>query len=255
MIILIKATGILNKMIIYLITNIVNGKLYVGQTRAPLKVRWSQHVYAKNKPTPLVKAIAKYGLENFEIKEIAKASSLEELNAMEIQKIKELNSLVPNGYNIRLGGCRSAVSEETRKKISESRIGPKHHFYGKKLSEEHRKKLSESRKGRNMSEETKLKISMAHKGSKSHKWGKPQSEETKAKRSRALKGRVFSTEHLAKIKEASSHRFVKIQCVETGEIFESTTTAAKKLNIQQSNLWKHLNGLRKKVGNLTFRKI
>lgn len=51
-------------------------------------------------------------------------------------------------------------TEETKRKIAESRIGPKHPFYGKTLSDDTRKKMSAARKGKKHSAETRLKISM-----------------------------------------------------------------------------------------------
>lgn len=56
------------------------------------------------------------------------------------------------------------MSEETRKKISESLIGKNSPFYGKHHSEESKKKLSESMTGHKVSEETKKKMSEAHTG-------------------------------------------------------------------------------------------
>ena len=56
------------------------------------------------------------------------------------------------------------LSEEHRKKISESRKGENHPMYGKKHSEETRKKMSESHKGHTVSEETRKKISESKKG-------------------------------------------------------------------------------------------
>lgn len=75
------------------------------------------------------------------------------------------------------GGCKGHT-EETKKKISKANKGEKNHNYGKKLSEETRKKMSESHKGKTLSDEHKRKIGEAHKG-------KTHSEETKKKISEA----------------------------------------------------------------------
>lgn len=53
-------------------------------------------------------------------------------------------------------------TEETKKKIANSRISAKHPLFGKTLSEETRRKMSESRRGKKHSEETKLKIKMTN---------------------------------------------------------------------------------------------
>lgn len=51
---------------IYRITNLVNNKIYIGQTIRDLKVRFKQHCYKKG-CTYLHNAILKYGKENFKI--------------------------------------------------------------------------------------------------------------------------------------------------------------------------------------------
>lgn len=101
---------------IYKITNKVNGKIYIGQTRQTLRKRFRQHVehslpHVDDGYMVLPKAIAKYGAENFEISELYKteANSVDELSKildeLEIKFIKEYKSLVTeNGYNITVGG-------------------------------------------------------------------------------------------------------------------------------------------------------
>ena len=74
-------------------------------------------------------------------------------------------------------------SDETIKKISESQKGKKR----TPLSEEHRKKISESRKGITLSEETIRKLSESHKGRTAWNKGKKHTQETKKKISESLK--------------------------------------------------------------------
>lgn len=54
---------------IYLITNKVNSKKYIGFTSRKLQARWKQHISSsKNNSKFLIhKAIRKYGISNFEI--------------------------------------------------------------------------------------------------------------------------------------------------------------------------------------------
>lgn len=56
------------------------------------------------------------------------------------------------------------ISEDTRRKMSESHKGEKNSFYCKHLSDEHRRKISEAMKGKHRSEETRRKMSEAKKG-------------------------------------------------------------------------------------------
>lgn len=96
------------KGIIYLITNNINKKVYVGQTSRPLKVRWAQHLQdSETLDYALYKAMRKYGKENFSI-EILEECSFEDLNDKEIYYIEKYNSYInnenSNGYNMTKGG-------------------------------------------------------------------------------------------------------------------------------------------------------
>ena len=70
---------------IYSITCLINGKLYVGQTRQPLKRRISQHKCDSKKRAKcgVDAAIRKYGFENFTVK-ILEVCPVEMLNEREI---------------------------------------------------------------------------------------------------------------------------------------------------------------------------
>ena len=110
-----------------------------------------------------------------------------------------LSTIYPNGYNFESGGNKNKrISEETRRKLSESKRGKKHFMYGKchleetkskmsiahigiKHTAESRKKISESRIGKRLSKGTKKKMSIAHIGMKF-------SYETKSKMSLLRKG-------------------------------------------------------------------
>lgn len=73
-------------MIIYLIENVVNNKVYVGQTIRTLEQRWAAHVQSMkngNGCPALMNAMLKYGVENFTIKQIDSASTKEELDKKE----------------------------------------------------------------------------------------------------------------------------------------------------------------------------
>lgn len=93
---------------IYLITNLINNKQYVGQTVYTKEKRWSSHL----KGTLCVdKAIQKYGAENFKLETIEDVDTEESLDERERYWISELNTLVPNGYNIIPGGnCHAGQS-------------------------------------------------------------------------------------------------------------------------------------------------
>lgn len=56
------------------------------------------------------------------------------------------------------------ISDETRRKLSDSKIGPKNPMYGKSLSQSHKRKISKSLKGTTHSEETRKRMSEAKQG-------------------------------------------------------------------------------------------
>ena len=94
-------------MIIYKITNKINGKIYIGQTIRAIKKRFKQHIRESSSGRGnalLNKTIRKYGKENFTIEEIGGANSQSELNYLEWLYVHNFNSLVPNGLNMKEGG-------------------------------------------------------------------------------------------------------------------------------------------------------
>ena len=126
-------------MIVYKITNTVNGKIYVGQTIHSLATRWHYHVKSsvKGSTCALHSAIRKYGKEAFKVEKLTIADSLEDLNQKEALYIIQLNTLVPTGYNLTSGGANGEMSKETRSKIQEAALNRTH-------SKETRQKMSET---------------------------------------------------------------------------------------------------------------
>ena len=96
-------------MIIYKITNRINGKVYIGQTQTSLAARWRGHrsqVNKKHSCFKLHKAIAECGAENFTVEQIDIATTKEEANEKEIYWIGFYNA-TENGYNTSRGGKNS----------------------------------------------------------------------------------------------------------------------------------------------------
>ena len=89
------------KKAIYKITNLINGKIYIGESKQP-EERFKEHCYRKSKDNSLIDiAIQKYGKENFNLEIIG---WFEDWQEKEKYYIKQYNSLIPNGYNIHEGG-------------------------------------------------------------------------------------------------------------------------------------------------------
>lgn len=128
---------------VYLITNKVNGKTYVGKTVCGTENRWLEHLYnAKRGKFPIYNAIRKYGKESFTVTTVYEGISEREINAVEKGLIAQLGTYAPNGYNITSGGDGVAglkFSAETRRKMSESRKGKPSGTKGIKWPEDRKK--------------------------------------------------------------------------------------------------------------------
>lgn len=114
--------------VVYLITCLVNGKKYVGQTTKTLEQRWKEHRKNRGKKPGLSGAIFKYGSENFKIELLESGVSLQDLFAKEVLWIDKLATHSPSGYNLTRGGEGSAPElrlgiprpEAVKRKISET---------------------------------------------------------------------------------------------------------------------------------------
>lgn len=169
---------------IYLITNKVNGKQYVGQTKCEdIQTRWRYHKKMSNESIGrhLLAAYQKYGIDNFKFQIICITFD-DACDALEEHYIQKFNTLAPNGYNLKYGGKVSKHHEETKQLISKrlkeimtderrnqmieqfkkyhathkivytdeqkKAISERQKAYWTRLTDEERKKISEERKSR-----------------------------------------------------------------------------------------------------------
>ena len=181
---------------IYKITNTIDGKIYIGQS-IDIKHRRCCHEYdlrnQRHKNPHLQRAYNKNpDAFAFEIECTCKE---EDLNNLEVFYIQKYNSTDPRlGYNLDAGGGgQGRMSEETKKKLSQSKIGNQS-MKGIKLSDEWKKHLS----------------------------------------------------------EAQPHK-KKVECIETGEIFDSFADAARKTGLNRTKIVSCCTGKRKKTGGLHFK--
>ena len=113
-------------MFIYKITNLVNGKIYIGQTTRNVKERWRSHCNRKDSKSAITNAIHKYGKHNF-ILEIIEKTTISKIDKKEIFWINKLNTIAPNGYNLESGGNKNKkASKSLRKKLSLAKLGKKY---------------------------------------------------------------------------------------------------------------------------------
>src|SRR5271166_5273137 len=135
---------------VYLITNTVNDKCYVGQTTQTPERRLIEHLSKAMRGSTgcrhLYNAIRKYGSSVFQVFQIAEARSQEDLDALEILWIAILNSTDKSvGYNITSGGNVEAFTEESRLRMSEAQ---KKRHAKNPPSEETKRKIREAAVGR-----------------------------------------------------------------------------------------------------------
>ncbi len=172
---------------IYLITNIKNNKVYVGQTSQTIQKRFNKHKSAARcKITGgcflLNKAINKHGEDNFIITQIITVDNFEIANELETFFIKLYGGIGKNGYNICAEGTTHLHTEQTKRKLSIIKTGTHH-------TDEAKERISKATKGENNpffgrkhSEEAKTKISISRENYTgiNHPWfGQEHSEESK----------------------------------------------------------------------------
>lgn len=198
-------------MIIYKITNNLNGKVYIGQTCRSLEGRMSEHI--RHNTIVVDKAIQKYGADNFTVEQIDVAYDIDELNQKEQFWIRHYNSMVPNGYNQCAGGDNTVGFHhraDSKQKMSIKKavqyVGGGNPFFGKTHSEESRQKMSDARKG------------LAH----------------------------LTADQVARLR--MSHHTVKVRNVETGEVFNSVKEAAREYNLKETHITRVCKGKRKTTG-------
>jgi group I intron endonuclease len=184
---------------IYIITNIVNAKQYIGITKR-LHDRWAEHKRAQTN-SALHLAIKKYGKDKFVMSHIATAFDEESAQDIERMLIVDHNTKAPHGYNLTDGGDGVMnMDDASRKKMIDALIernksqkqkdAVRLNKLGIKQSPEFIKKRTSSLIGRKQSEEEIAKRIASRKANNKpspivgNKWnvGRKLSPETIAKR-------------------------------------------------------------------------
>lgn len=98
---------------VYIITNLKNGKQYVGQTTHTAIHRFKFHV-SKNIQSAMHLAIKKYDKSSFKVEEICSCFSIIDMNYLEEYFISYYNTMSPNGYNLISGGLNHIRSEQLK---------------------------------------------------------------------------------------------------------------------------------------------
>lgn len=174
---------------VYLITNRVNGKRYVGITCRGYQERFKEHVNeAMNGSTTILhNAIRKYGVDKFDLMILESNIEDTDIGNKEQYYIELYNTFYSSGigYNMTEGGGGMSGyrhTEEAKQKISDS-------LKGRKYSEIRNKKIQEAMTGREYKPEWREALSQSRlgrfKGNENPFYGKQHSEETKKRVSEA----------------------------------------------------------------------
>jgi hypothetical protein len=173
--------------LIYKLT-FMNGKSYIGQTSGTANRRYQGHAYAANSGSdlPVHKAWRSLGKPSMEVLHECQD---DEVCQMEMDAISLHKTMLPDGYNVLVGGQTSPMLNPLiAEKVASQKRGSRHSLAS-------RKKMSVSQIGKVHSNETKAKISAAQKG----KAGKPISDEVRQKMSDAHKAKWANPEFRQKM--------------------------------------------------------
>ncbi len=253
---------------IYKITSPSN-KIYIGQSIDIDKRFYKYKLLDCILQIRLYRSFNKYGIENH-IFEVLEECDENQLNNKERYYQDLYDVIGKNGLNCKLTETEDKsgrLSEETKKKISESNKGKKlskihiNKLKNKIISKEQREKLKIINLGKKHPKETRLKISKSN-------LGKKHTEESKIKMSLSSKGIKKTKEHCIKIglckkgkKLSEEHKFKisinskqskKVINTITGEIYNSIAEASLKLNIKNRTLSYQLNEAKINKTNLIF---
>ena len=231
---------------IYMYTNKINGKRYVGQTN-DFNRRHKEHIKSSYNEKrkydynyPFHCAIRKYGIENFEIKILAEnIQTQEKMNEYEIFFIKRYKTLANNkkGYNVASGGSNgNPYAGKTEEEMNEI------------FNDEWKRKQSESHKDKILSEEHKRKISEAMKGKLNPMYGR-------TGENNPMFGKTRSESTKQKISEANSIKIVQYnkETYELIRIWDSAIDIKRELGINNSNIISCCKGKRKTAGGFIFK--
>lgn len=219
-----------DKIGIYCIQNLINKKVYIGQTNEGFYKRWLRHVNMLSNHSHfnhhLQSAYDKYGSDNFEMTVIEVCSIEDDIAVLEHEYISFFQK-TQSCYNILSGGP--------------TMTGENNPFFGRSHSEESIRKMSAAKSGKCKGEANYF-FGKDHSGENNGFYGHKHSEESKRKMSVAKSemykgtnnpfyGKTHTAEAKAKMANNGLHAQHKVViCLETGVKYRSISEAARQTN-------------------------
>lgn len=277
--------------LVYQITNRVNGHRYIGYTGRGLKARRAGHLsqLARGSHYAVHRAMRKYGVDNFDFSILGEFGDDEEL--AKVYEIEAIAAYKPE-YNLSYGGEGGTLAEESKKKIGAANRGrkmpPSHgekrraFLTGRKHTPQAKAKIAAANRGKPsplkgipLKAETRAKISAANKGQVPWTAGRGHSPETRAKMSAWQIGRKLPDSHRASISKvrkdawetnrekylpavraaaakAQAARKLSVRCVEDGAIFPGCSDADRHYGYRVGTVSRIVKGTIKNTTGRTF---
>ena len=133
---------------VYKITN-PKGQIYIGSS-SNIKKRFYNHKAMERHQRKLHESFIKYGVENHKF-EVIEECEVDDLLRLERHYGIMYNSTSEDNLNCALPSYKdlpAIISDSTKKKLSEGRLGDKHWNYGKKLNDVTKEKIRQSHLGK-----------------------------------------------------------------------------------------------------------
>jgi group I intron endonuclease len=195
---------------VYCITNLNNGKKYVGITAKGYKNRFANHIWHARKERPSCRALynsmRKHGSSAFSVELLQTAESFEHMNQLEREWIERLGTMSPNGYNLTDGGGSASFCDETKRIMSDR-------LKGKPMSKRNKDGLKKAWANPEIRANRIVAIREA--------MNRPETREATGARQR---GKPKSENHIKALRRARSKAVI---CVDTGQAFEAMIDAVR----------------------------
>lgn len=223
---------------IYLLTNQINGKIYVGQTWLTFDNRMGKHGEKYNNSIYLYNALQHYGVSNFHYTTLETTTDQAIADKLEDFYIEKYDSMNPEiGYNLKRGGRGGLHSEETKAKISATQQAQ----VDKMTDEERKIKAApimgwwEGKERGPQPEERKQQTSENmiewHANNPHPMQGRHHTEEAKAKSSNSHRGKKRSPESIQKGVETVVDHELDLKIISAYQLGKEIKDIQKELNI------------------------